>query len=84
MLILGSVLKTCSSSVNNEGSRLQPPDNWQALVRLALRILGRWAGEANDIEWMRGILERAFQGTCRRWQVGMGTTSDGSFGDGLG
>lgn len=83
MLILGSVLKTCSSGVDNEGSRCNRQITGRALVRLALRILGRWAGQANDIEWMRGILERVFQETCRRWQVGMGTTSDGSFGGGF-
>jgi hypothetical protein len=44
MLILGSVLKTCSSGVDNEGSRCNRQITGRALVRLALRILGRLGG----------------------------------------
>lgn len=33
-----------------------PPENWQHLIDLALAALDRWAGQAADIEQMRGVL----------------------------
>ncbi|KAK1724247.1 uncharacterized protein BDZ83DRAFT_579008 [Colletotrichum acutatum] len=43
------------------GNRLvEPPSNWSSLVRLALRVLGRWGREARDLERMRETLQRLF------------------------
>ncbi|KAI3546430.1 hypothetical protein CABS03_13053 [Colletotrichum abscissum] len=39
---------------------VEPPSNWKSLVRLALRILGRWGREARDLERMRETLQRLF------------------------
>ncbi|KAJ5797449.1 uncharacterized protein N7503_006745 [Penicillium pulvis] len=65
--ILGAVLSNVpiSRSPNPGGWALRPPGNWGALVRLGIRILRFWEHESVDVEIMRSMLERMFQGTCR-------------------
>ncbi|KAJ0305476.1 hypothetical protein COL516b_005170 [Colletotrichum fioriniae] len=43
-----------------ENRPVDPPSNWNSLVRLALRVLGRWGREAHDLERMRETLQRLF------------------------
>ncbi|KAJ5549461.1 hypothetical protein N7513_006695 [Penicillium frequentans] len=65
--LLGAVLSNVaiSRSPNPGGWALRPPENWDALVRLGIRILRFWEHESVDVEIMRSMLERMFQGTCR-------------------
>lgn len=44
---------------------LHPPRRWAALVRVAIKTLGYWAGESIDVEIMRATLERMYLNTCR-------------------
>ncbi|KAL2884120.1 hypothetical protein SGCOL_000057 [Colletotrichum sp. CLE4] len=46
--------------VGAENHPVEPPSNWASLVRLALRVLGRWGKEARDLEQMRETLQRLF------------------------
>ncbi|KAL2219285.1 hypothetical protein M432DRAFT_341572 [Thermoascus aurantiacus ATCC 26904] len=48
------------------GDRLVPPENWPSVIRLALRVLAKWAAESADVEWMRSILDCVFREVCRR------------------
>ncbi|KAF7712931.1 Fungal Zn(2)-Cys(6) binuclear cluster domain-containing protein, partial [Penicillium ucsense] len=44
---------------------LEPPQNWPALMRMSIRTLKEWGAEAPDVELMRNILERMYEGTSR-------------------
>ncbi|KAJ5930141.1 hypothetical protein N7466_005634 [Penicillium verhagenii] len=65
--ILAAVLNnvTLARNPNPGGWALRPPENWGALVRLGIRILRLWESESVDVQIMRAMLERMFQGTCR-------------------
>ncbi|KAJ6114414.1 hypothetical protein N7486_000192 [Penicillium sp. IBT 16267x] len=65
--ILAAVLSNVALSRNPNlgGWALRPPENWDALVRLGVRILRFWERESVDVEIMRSVLERMYQGTCR-------------------
>ncbi|KAK1622115.1 hypothetical protein BDP81DRAFT_455672 [Colletotrichum phormii] len=51
---------TLAAVVGAENCPVKPPSNWASLVRLALRVLGRWGKEAHDLERMRETLQRLF------------------------
>ncbi|KAJ5769506.1 hypothetical protein N7520_004065 [Penicillium odoratum] len=67
MHILAAVLSNVAlmRNPNPGGWALRLPKNWDALVRLGIRILKFWERESVDVEIMRAMLERMFQGTCR-------------------
>ncbi|KXH29217.1 hypothetical protein CSIM01_00945 [Colletotrichum simmondsii] len=50
---------------------VEPPSNWNSLVRLALRVLGRWGKEARDLERMRETLQRLFHRVQQKAGSGM-------------
>ncbi len=56
LLILGSVI--CGKD-----GQVLPPQNWDALVRLSLRVLRHWGCEAADVKWMEEVLGRMFERT---------------------
>ena len=46
--------------------RIAPPEHWVDIVRLALRVLRRWAPEAADVTDMADTLDRMYWEVCRR------------------
>ena len=47
------------------GWTLQLPPNWSALISMSIRTLREWSNESSDVELMRTILERMYEGTSR-------------------
>lgn len=48
------------------GSQALRQLDWLSYVKLSLRTLNRWASEADDVEFMRQVLERLLAEVCRR------------------
>ncbi|RSL91448.1 hypothetical protein CDV31_015465 [Fusarium ambrosium] len=46
--------------------RVQPPPEWQGIVKLGIQILGRWGQEAQDVKAMRDILDHIYQEILRK------------------
>jgi hypothetical protein len=43
---------------------LQPPDNWRELTNILVATVTRWSTGAQDLQRMRGVLQRVFNAVC--------------------
>lgn len=65
LVILASVLRQhLALTGKRDHIDLDPPEHWQGLTRLALRILDSWASESLEFRRMQTILRGVYSHVC--------------------
>jgi hypothetical protein len=62
--ILAAVLCHLSSARYARDWGLRVPTNWPALIRLSIRTLKYWSRDSIDLDKMRSVLQRMYEGAC--------------------
>ncbi|KAJ5818086.1 hypothetical protein N7474_003677 [Penicillium riverlandense] len=62
--ILAAVLCHLTSARYARDWGLRVPTNWPALIRLSIRTLKYWSRDSIDLDKMRSVLQRMYEGAC--------------------